>query len=127
MKRDLKTRPFCECRCDEVTGDPSIFKLIRSVTVLLRMLPTLDLTCEENSTPVEVRCEFWGIQNSSSDFIGDRTCTSQPHLHPERLFTMFACRLQGPVQNYFSWIGRKYFSFIQNLTLSSERVHRAVR
>ena len=40
-------------------GVPSIFKLIRSVVVLARMLPTLDLNCEENTdirvTEVEVK------------------------------------------------------------------------
>ena len=34
----------------EVIGVPSIFKLIRSVSVLVRMLVTLDLRCEENGT-----------------------------------------------------------------------------
>jgi hypothetical protein len=30
-------------------GDPSIFKLIRKTVVLVRMLPTFDLSCEENA------------------------------------------------------------------------------
>ena len=35
--------------CDlEAIGNPTIFKLIRSVGTLTKMLPTLDLTCEEN-------------------------------------------------------------------------------
>jgi hypothetical protein len=38
------------CACDlEVTGVSSIFKLIRSDPVLVRMLPTVDLSCEENN------------------------------------------------------------------------------
>ena len=64
MKRELKTRPIYECRCDErlktkaeesmrltytgllgecvleVMGAPSIFKLIRKATTLPRVLPT---------------------------------------------------------------------------------------
>ncbi len=37
--------------CDlEAIGTPSIFKLIRSVGVLVRMLSTSDLSCEENTT-----------------------------------------------------------------------------
>ncbi len=34
----------------ETIGDPSIFKLIRKVAALARMLPTFDLSCEENAT-----------------------------------------------------------------------------
>jgi hypothetical protein len=35
--------------CDlESIGVPSIFRIIRSDTVKTRMLPTLDLRCEEN-------------------------------------------------------------------------------
>ncbi len=33
----------------EVIDTPSIFNVIRSCTVLTRMLPTLDLICEENT------------------------------------------------------------------------------
>ena len=44
--------------CDvEAIGVPSIFKLIRSAAALARMLPTLDLSDEENaarSAEVEV-------------------------------------------------------------------------
>ena len=37
--------------CDpEGTGVPSIFKTIRSAAALTRMLPILDLSCEENVT-----------------------------------------------------------------------------
>ncbi len=36
--------------CDlEGTGDPSIFKLTSKTVVLVRMLSTLSLTCEENT------------------------------------------------------------------------------
>ena len=36
--------------CDlEGIGDPSIFNIIRSATALVRMWPTLDLSCEENA------------------------------------------------------------------------------
>ena len=36
--------------CDlEAIGAPSIFKTIRSAAALGRMLPTLDLSCEENA------------------------------------------------------------------------------
>jgi hypothetical protein len=45
--------PVCECDgwvCDlEATGDVSIFKLIRKAAALVRMLSTLDLSCEENA------------------------------------------------------------------------------
>jgi hypothetical protein len=34
----------------DVIGDPSIFKLIHNSEVLVRMLSTLDLNCEENTT-----------------------------------------------------------------------------
>ena len=37
-----------ECDLD-VTGAPSIFKVIRNVVVLTRMLPTLDLNWEEKA------------------------------------------------------------------------------
>ena len=36
--------------CDlDVTGAPSIFKIIRSVVALARIFPILDLICEENA------------------------------------------------------------------------------
>ncbi len=36
--------------CDlEVIGAPSIFSVIRSAAALARMLPILDLSCEENA------------------------------------------------------------------------------
>ena len=36
------------CVCDlESIGAPSIFNVIHSPAVLLRMLPTIDLSCEE--------------------------------------------------------------------------------
>ncbi len=34
----------------DATGVPSIFKVIRSVEVVTRMLSILDLRCEENTT-----------------------------------------------------------------------------
>jgi len=41
--------------CDlEGVGVPSIFKTIRSPTTLVRMLKTLDLSCEENVRAVTV-------------------------------------------------------------------------
>ncbi len=39
-----------ECVCDlETIGVPSIFNVIHSAAVLVRMLPTLDLSCEEKT------------------------------------------------------------------------------
>ena len=36
--------------CDlDVTGEPSIFSVIHSAAALVRMLPTFDLNCEENT------------------------------------------------------------------------------
>ena len=36
--------------CDlEAIGAPSIFSVMRSAEALARMLPTLDLSCEENA------------------------------------------------------------------------------
>ncbi len=45
--------------CDlDVIGTPSKFRLIRSVAVLVKMLPILDLICEENSVPIlDLICE----------------------------------------------------------------------
>ena len=37
-----------ECDLD-ATGAPSIFNIIRSAAALARMLPTFDLSCEENA------------------------------------------------------------------------------
>ena len=49
---EINRREFWVCDgwvCDlEAIGDPSIFNTIRSATTLVRMLPTLDLRCEEN-------------------------------------------------------------------------------
>ena len=50
-KDEVNKREVYECDgcvCDlEVIGVPSIFNVILSVTVLVRMLTTLDLRCEE--------------------------------------------------------------------------------
>ena len=65
IKRELKTEPLYECRCDErlksrveestvcvldVIGAPSIFRLTRKAAALARMSPTFALSCEENTT-----------------------------------------------------------------------------
>ncbi len=40
--------------CDlEVVGAPSIFRVMSSAGDSVRMLPTFDLSCEENTTVVE--------------------------------------------------------------------------
>ena len=39
-----------ECGDLEAVGVSSIFKTTRSAAALVRMLPTLDLSCEENVT-----------------------------------------------------------------------------
>ncbi len=50
---EVNKREVCECdgcMCDlEGIGIPSIFNFIRSVAALARMLPTLDLSCEEKA------------------------------------------------------------------------------
>ncbi len=52
-KDEVNKREVCECDgcvCDlEAIGDPSIFNVIPSATVLGRMLPTLDLSWEEKA------------------------------------------------------------------------------
>ena len=52
-KDEVNTREVCECdgcTCDlETIGVPSIFSVIRSDAALARMLPTLDLRCEEKT------------------------------------------------------------------------------
>jgi hypothetical protein len=52
-KDDVNKREVCECDgyvCDlEAMGDPSIFNVIHSDVTLARMLPTLDLSCEEKT------------------------------------------------------------------------------
>jgi hypothetical protein len=49
----VNRREVCECDgrvcVREVIGAPSIFNVMRSATALARMLPTLDLICEENT------------------------------------------------------------------------------
>ena len=41
--------------CDlEVVGAPSIFRVMSSAGDSVRMLPTFDLSCEENTTVVEL-------------------------------------------------------------------------
>jgi len=41
--------------CDlEVIGAPSIFRVMSSAGDSVRMLPTFDLSCEENTTVVEL-------------------------------------------------------------------------
>ena len=48
---EVNKREVCECDgcvCDlEAIGDSSIFNVIRSGAILVRMLSTLDLSCEE--------------------------------------------------------------------------------
>ena len=39
----------CVIKDLEGIGDSSISRVIRNTTVLVRMLPTFDLTCEENT------------------------------------------------------------------------------
>ena len=50
-KDEVNKREICECDgcvCDlETLGVPSIFNVIHSDVVLSRMLPTLDLRCQE--------------------------------------------------------------------------------
>ena len=50
---EVNKREVCECDgwvCDlDDTGTSSIFKIIRNTTVLVRMLPSFDLICEEKS------------------------------------------------------------------------------
>ena len=52
-KDEVHKREVCECDvcvCDlEAIGAPSIFDVIRRAAALARMLPTLDLSCEENA------------------------------------------------------------------------------
>ena len=60
LKRELKTKPIKECRCDErlqtrvecaldVIGAPSILRLTRKAAALARVLPTLLLSCARNA------------------------------------------------------------------------------
>jgi hypothetical protein len=50
---EINRREVCECDgrvCDlEDVGVPSIITLIRKVSVLVRMSPTFDLRCEEDT------------------------------------------------------------------------------
>ena len=52
-KDEVNKREVCECDgcvCDlEAIGSPSIFNVIHSAVVLVRMLTTLDLSCEEKA------------------------------------------------------------------------------
>ena len=52
-KDEVNKREVCECDgcvCDlEAIGVPSIFNIIRSAAALTRMLPTLNLSCEEKA------------------------------------------------------------------------------
>jgi hypothetical protein len=52
--------------CDlEVIGSPSIFNVICSIAVLVRILSTLDLNCEENTTICSITYQetFLTLQN----------------------------------------------------------------
>ncbi len=67
IKRELKTRPIYECRCDErlktkaeesthgwvcvleVIGAPSMLRLTLKAAALARVLPTISLNCAENA------------------------------------------------------------------------------
>ena len=53
---------------NEVIGDPSIFNIIRSTAVLVRMWTTFDLICEENTEWWKcMTVWFWKIQFITTD------------------------------------------------------------
>ncbi len=66
-KDEVNKREVYECDgyvCDlEDVGDPSIFNVIHSVADLPRMLPTLDLSCEEKAARRKWNWSRWDCGN----------------------------------------------------------------
>jgi hypothetical protein len=51
---EVNEREVCECDLEAI-GIPLMFNVIHSAADLARMLPTLDLTCEENTDSAVVK------------------------------------------------------------------------
>ena len=79
--------------CDlQAIGAPSIFKLIRNAAALARMCPTLDLSCEENTS---YRCFFSAEQKKAR--AEGRKCHAKTIMNTDageaQTCTLIMCRL----------------------------------